>query len=163
VDAFRSSRQKKISRKQESSVAKDLGGRTQAASGATRLGGGADVRAPGYRVECKYTEGYKYSLKRSELHKLKSQAARTLEQPVMQLAFVDQLGRRTEFAITKTVDLNSSHLTRAKSFVIDQEQLEGLLRAGVTYAVRFNGDNEAWRIRHWYNFLEEVTISRTNK
>lgn len=154
MDARRSRRQKKISLKQENSVAEAMGGRTQAASGGTRLGGGADVRAPGFRIECKYTEKDTYSLKRADLQKLKLQAARTLEQPVMQLAFVDNLGRRTEFAITKMYTSNIITAYSKKSIPLNKETLETtLLKERIV--VQFEGDKEMWAICHWADFLRE--------
>lgn len=155
MDTFRSARQKKISQKQEKAVAKEMGGRTQAASGATRMGGGADVRAPGYRIECKYTEKSVYGIKKSDLHKLKEQAARTLEQPVMQLAFVDTRGRRTEFAITKAGN-TVAYLCKAKSFLVRKELLQKLLLTNVPFAFRFDGDRDHWLIRHWSDFILEI-------
>lgn len=158
MNAYRSARQKKISLKQEKAVAKEMGGRTQAASGATRMGGGADVRAPGYRIECKYTEKSTYSIKKSDLHKLKEQAARTLEQPVMQLAFVDTRGRRTEFAITK-VDINTiivAYFCKAKSFLVRKELLQKLLLTNMPFAFRFEDDRNYWLVRHWSDFILEI-------
>ncbi len=154
MDAFRSRRQKKVSQKQERSVAETLGGRTQAASGATRMGGGADVRAAGYRIECKYTEKDVYSLKQSDLRKLKTQAARTLEQPVMQLAFVDNLGRRTEFAITKLYNAPIITAYGKKSVPLAKDTMATVLLTG-EIIVQFEGDKEMWQIRHWADFLRE--------
>jgi hypothetical protein len=119
MDAYRAKRQKRISLQQENRVAQELEGRTQAASGATRLGGGADVRADGVRVECKYTEGTSYSLKRSDWKKLCKQALRSLEEPVMQLWFKN--GRLTsKFAIVKVrkiVDEKSVIMTTDKKSI----------------------------------------------
>lgn len=87
MDARRRRGIKKASLRQERQTAEDIGGRTQANSGATRMGGGADVRGSGMRVECKFTEKDQYTLKFSELEKLRKQATKTLEFPVFQFAF----------------------------------------------------------------------------
>jgi hypothetical protein len=152
MNSLRSARQKKLSRKQEKAVAEALGGRTQAASGATRLGGGADVRARGCRIECKYTEKDSYTLKRADLQKLKKQAARTLEQPVMQVAFLDIYGRREAFAITKTTWGNTRSI-KAKSTIIYRDWL-WLHKGGIR--IRFGDDPEGWLIRHWDDFKAEL-------
>jgi hypothetical protein len=88
MDARTGRRQKRISKRQEEKTAAELGGRTQANSGATPMGGGGDVRVRGqYRVECKFTEGSSYVLKLSELDKLKKQANSVAEIPVFQFEF----------------------------------------------------------------------------
>lgn len=152
--------QKRISQRQEKSVAADLGGRVQAASGAAKHGGG-DVRAPGYRIECKYTEKPVYTLKLEELEKLKKQAYGSLEQPVMQLAFVDRLGRRTEFSITNHVQDASafSFKVMAKSFKVYRGELEHRLTQGLPFVVMFlnNGFSQgSWVFQHWADFVKEV-------
>ncbi len=81
-------RQKRLSKQQEEKTAAELGGRTQANSGATRMGGGGDVRIQGkYRIECKFTEGPRYTLKLSDLEKLKKQANAVAEVPIFQFQF----------------------------------------------------------------------------
>lgn len=102
MDARTGRRQKRISKRQERQVATDLKGRTQANSGATRLGGGADVRVLGdTRVECKYTENAQYVLRLLELEKLNKQAIQSLEEPVLQFAFCDRSGRFDRYAVVK--------------------------------------------------------------
>jgi len=167
MNAQRSRRQKKISKKQENAVAKELGGKTQAASGAVKLGGGADVRVRHYsadglmtnsfRIECKYTEKSAYSLKKADLRKLVIQASRTFEQPVMQVAFVDTLGRRDEFAIIKTTWGNTS-IIDAKSVNLIKDQLDQILLTHKEYRIRFAGEPEGWAIKHWSEFIKEVHI-----
>lgn len=88
MDARTGRRQKRISRMQEKRVAAALGGKTQANSGATRLGGGGDVRVIGEtRVECKFTEASSFSLKLTELKKLQKEAISALEEPVFNFEF----------------------------------------------------------------------------
>jgi hypothetical protein len=100
MDARTSRRGKRISKQQEERTAAALGGRTQAASGATRLGGGGDVRVQGkVRVECKVTEAQHYTLKKTDLEKLRNQAAKNLEEPVFQFAFRDKLGKLEAYAV----------------------------------------------------------------
>jgi hypothetical protein len=101
-------RAKRISKQQEQRAADELGGRTQANSGATRLGGGADVRAPGVRLECKVTEKDYYSIRITDLEKLRVQAAKTVEQPVFQIAFRDKLGKLDRYAIVFGFDVAAS-------------------------------------------------------
>ncbi len=92
MDARTSHRQKRISKQQEKQAAADIGGRLQINSGATKHGGG-DVRVPGHtRVECKYTEACSYTLKLGELVKLRDQAVKALEEPVLQFQFRGRSG-----------------------------------------------------------------------
>lgn len=93
MDAKESSKIKRISRQQEKRAANDIGGKTQAASGATKFGG-ADVRVQGkYRVECKFTNKSSYILKLTELEKLKKQANASLEYPIFQFCLRSHLGK----------------------------------------------------------------------
>jgi hypothetical protein len=159
MDARRSAMQKRISRKQEKKAAEDLGGRTQAASGAARFGGG-DVRAPGYRIECKYTEKPYYILKLSELEKLQKQAYGSLEQPVMQLAFVDRLGRRKEFAISKhSQEVVVCYKSTAKSIKVHLSEIEATLTLNLPFVVLFISRGHkavTWSFRSWSDFVKEA-------
>lgn len=77
MDAFRSKRQKRISKTQERRLAVLVGGKTVPASGAVRTDGGADVRAQGkLTLEAKYTEKGSYSLKLKDLQKVRAVALR---------------------------------------------------------------------------------------
>lgn len=88
MDARTSRQQKRISQRQEQQVADALDGRTQPASGATRLGGGSDVRSEEHAVECKYTNKKQYSLKQADLLKIRKTALqRGLLRPVMAIDF----------------------------------------------------------------------------
>lgn len=93
MDARTGRRQKRISKMQEKKAAADVGGQTQANSGATRLGGGGDVRVAGdTRIECKYTESCSFTLRLGELMKLRKEAISALEQPVFQFQFRSPMG-----------------------------------------------------------------------
>lgn len=77
MDAFKSKRQKRISKGQEKRLAVIVGGKTIPASGAVRTDGGADVRAQGkLTLEAKYTEKGSYSLKLKDLQKVRAVALR---------------------------------------------------------------------------------------
>jgi hypothetical protein len=92
-------RRKKISKRLEEKVAKEVGGDTTAGSGAAEFSGGADVRVAGeMRIEHKYTEGDSYVLKYADLEKLRMQAIKGgLEEPVFVVEF---LKWKMGFAIT---------------------------------------------------------------
>lgn len=80
---------KRRSRRQEDSVAEDLGGRRQKASGAMK-GAKGDVRLKGKaRVECKLTTKDSYRVTLQELSKIRGEAAFP-EVPVMMLEFVEK-------------------------------------------------------------------------
>lgn len=157
MDAFRSANQKRISQKQEKAVAASLGGSVQANSGATKFGGG-DVRAPGFRIECKYTEKDHYVLKLADLDKLKQQANRALEQPVMHLAFVNNLGHRAEYAVTKTTtDLEWILGIPRKSIKLYHSSVyAGLLYTTQVLLPMSNTPTNQWCIEHWANFLKRI-------
>lgn len=86
----------------------------QANSGATRLGGGGDVRVRGQmRVECKYTESCSYVLKLGELLKLRDQAIKALEEPVLQFEFRGASGAvYFKYAVVPAQGEGDVHLTR---------------------------------------------------
>lgn len=161
MDAFRSSRQRRESRSQEKRVARELGGRTQAASGATRLGGGADVRAPGFRIECKYTEKDTYTLKLADLNKLKSQAVKTLEQPVMQIEFRrGPVSLRHRFALVRRTSFPGASASSAgKSFPVELNRVLEQHAKKLPWAVMFAGANEWWQLIDWLDFLKEAGVA----
>lgn len=145
---------KKASLRQEQKVAEAVGGRTQAASGGTRLGGGGDVRADGLRIECKLTEKDSFSLKLKELLKLQDQAYGALEEPVFQFSFLDRAGRRESYVVVKT--------TPEKAYggvvIYSASALfhRGGLRSQSTRFIRFiekNGTCRAYQILPWEDFL----------
>jgi hypothetical protein len=85
---------------QEDRVARDLEGRRQKASGASKFAKG-DVRKPlEIRAECKTTGFRSYSLKLSDWRKLQAQAVQGgLEAPVMQVEFQGQGGQNVKLAV----------------------------------------------------------------
>lgn len=87
------------SRLQERRVAKDLDGRVQPASGAMSHSKG-DVRVVGtIRAECKFTNARQYTLKKSEWEKIKGEANRAGETPVMQVEFASPAGINVKLAV----------------------------------------------------------------
>ena len=154
-------RVKRISKQQENRAASDLGGRVQAASGATRLGGGADVRVQGkIRVECKVTEKNSYIVKREELLKLSRQAMKTLEIPVFQFAFRSNLGRLDKYAIISPSDKIDNrepfHLdTGYGSLNLTQQYLQASLRHGpILLTFRDGAFAFMWEVITWTDFLK---------
>jgi len=78
---------KKISSRQEQKAAKELGGKVMPASGALDFSK-SDVRVPGeLRLECKFTNADTYTLKLSDLIKIRNEAVRKFEAPVFQVEF----------------------------------------------------------------------------
>jgi hypothetical protein len=163
MDKRTSRYQKKISQRQEKIAAKDVGGRVQAGSGNARLGGGADVRKQGdLRVECKYTSKTSYSIKLSELRKLKKQALMGgLEEPVLQFAFRDKsTGRLDCYAIRPHIphaDSDSTILahTKAQSILVEQRELMSTFLKFDEASIGFdnNGRTEFYDILKWDRFL----------
>lgn len=76
---------KKRSQAQEKRAAKREGGYVQPASGALS-GAKGDVRAPGIRMECKFTRAKSFSLKLEELMKIEGEANAN-EKPVFEIEF----------------------------------------------------------------------------
>jgi len=125
---------KKTSLRQERQTAQDIDGRTQANSGATRMGGGADVRAHGdTRVECKFTEKDRYTLKLDELVKLRKQAIKSLEYPVFQFAFLFN-NQLTKYAVISwkgdVSAADTSWGTIAKQMTLLRDNLQLYLLSG---------------------------------
>jgi hypothetical protein len=78
---------RKLSNKQEQSIAKELNGKVTPASGATPFSKG-DVRVnSAFRIECKFTLAETYTLKLDELIKIRNEAVRKLEIPLFQIDF----------------------------------------------------------------------------
>lgn len=94
------SRGQHMSRRQERSVANDIGGRVQVASGATDFAKG-DVRAMGeLRIECKTTSSGSYSLKKNDITKITTEAlSGGLEDWAMQIEFQGQMGIHKKVAV----------------------------------------------------------------
>lgn len=159
MDARTGRRQKRISKKQEQRAAEDIGGRTQAASGATRLGGGADVRGSSLRIECKYTEKTVYSLKLEDLEKLRQQALKTLEAPVFQVCFVS----RTEkdlYAIIPWVSTRTAGCTfesAGKSMRLIQDLMKHqLITRKVRICLDFQKMGKKFELLRWSDFLKDL-------
>lgn len=162
MDARTGRRQKRISRQQEQRVAKSLDGRTQAASGATRLGGGGDVRAPGMRVECKFTEKISYSLKLSDWEKVRNHAIKSLEQPIMQIGFC-RMGRFDLYAVIQWVQGFDSRVPCEldgiqNQFSLGQSYLQSVLAKGERLRLTFRIDQytvvRQLEVLHWQDFLD---------
>ena len=159
MDARRRRGIKKASLRQERQTAEDVGGRTQANSGAVRMGGGGDVRAVGkLRVECKFTEKDRYVLKLSELEKLRKQAIKTLETPVFQFAFKFR-NTFTKYAVTKYQTERQSNTCEANtmwlgmgSITIHHDELKQRLAEGLLLVTL---DNKVFQIQPWEDFLRQ--------
>ena len=173
MDARQSRRGKRISLQQEKQAATDLGGRTMAASGATRLGGGGDVRVLGKtRLECKFTEKSSYALKYEELKKIRRQAIKALESPVFQFAFRHTSGRLRAYAVIpwdvedpqKTND--DIWFTSAASIMLTEDQLEKALMRGriqLTFA-HAGPEPQAFRqfeILRWHDYVEVMSMKQS--
>jgi hypothetical protein len=161
MDARTSRRGKRISKQQEKRAAADLGGRTQAASGGTRLGGGGDVRLIGDTlIECKVTEKHEYTVKKDELLKLWKQATIRLETPVFQFAFRSKLGRLDKYAVIMPSGLGNGKLpydmdTNHKSITLPQDYLQNCLRDGhVILTFREGAYARQWEVVTWDEYLK---------
>lgn len=90
---------KKRSRLQEGRIANDLGGDVQKASGATDFAKG-DVRVQGeLGVEAKHTSAKSFTLKLSDIQKIRSEALTRGEDWAMQVEFVGQAGKSQKVAV----------------------------------------------------------------
>lgn len=169
MDARQSKRGKRISLRQEKQAAADLGGTTMAASGATRLGGGGDVRVMGNtRLECKFTEKGSYTLKYEELRKIRRQAMKVLEQPVFQFAFRHPSGRLRAYAVIpwqedKVEGKIHYWSTMAGSVTFTEDQLEKALYEGrIQYAFLHPlSDPPSFRmfeIMGWHDYVEVMSL-----
>lgn len=162
MDARQSSRGKRISQQQEKRAAADLGGRTQAASGGTRMGGGGDVRVMGdVKVECKVTEASVFVIKKSELDKIRLEAAKTLEEPIMQFAFRDKTGRLDRYAVVLgfldkgpgIYELDTRHNSMRLDRWYLQTSLIGREKGRLCLTFRDNAIVRHWEIMTWDTFL----------
>jgi len=158
-----SRRQKRISKRQENQTAADLGGRTQANSGATRLGGGADVRVIGNaRIECKYTEKSFYVLTYADLEKLRTQAIKTLEEPIFQIAFKNRQGRFDRYVVIPLYgawdDKFEILCAKGDSVRIHQSYVQANL-GGARHRIKFGKHVREFEIITWNEFLERRTAN----
>lgn len=170
MNARQSRRGKRLSKQQEQRAAADLGGRTMAASGATRLGGGADVRVMGKtRLECKVTEKDIYTLRFIELQKVRKQAIRVLESPVLQFAFRHTSGRMTAYAVVPWVvgdqqkDNDHNWYTTNSSIGLTQNELEKALFTGrIMFTFMGAGKEQMFErmfeILRWHDYVEKTAL-----
>lgn len=169
-------RGKRISVQQEKRAAVELGGKTTAASGAAKFSGGADVRVMGkIRLECKFTEKSDYTLRYVELQKVRKQAMKALEQPVLQFAFRYPNGRLKAYAVIpwdqKEQPADTDHFwnTSANSVTFTEDQLRAALLTGRIQFLFSGGpltDPPAFRmfeIMNWQDFVDnyEAKDART--
>lgn len=159
---------KKISQAQEKRAANELGGKTMAASGATRLGGGGDVRVMSKtRLECKFTENDSYRLCYSDLRKVRKQAFKALESPVLQFAFYCNGRKKHAYAVIPwNKDENSELLTEvigpvaATSYSVTEGQLNSILQSRRIKLLFLNPQNEplsfrVFEIMSWQEYVDK--------
>ncbi len=162
MDAVTSKRQKKMSQAQEQKVAKDIGGRTVAGSGAGRTSGGGDVRKRAeLRVECKVTEKDYFVLQFSDLDKIRRQAiSGGLEYPVLHLRFAVPRSMVVEYAVEP-----GCQQAGCRVFVTDRKRIrisladiqrELLHSSEIGVGFKIGQEYQYWRIRHWPVFLDEL-------
>jgi hypothetical protein len=156
--------------RQEKQAAVALGGKTTAASGAAKFSGGADVRVMGkIRLECKFTEKPGYVLKYEELKKVRRQAMKALEQPVLQFAFRHTNGRLKAYAVIpwdmeETTDIGHFWNTSASSTTLTENQLEAALLTGRIQLLFSGGpltDPPQFRmfeIMNWHDYVEIMSL-----
>lgn len=93
------SRNKHVSKKQESRIASDIGGKTLPGSGASDFYKG-DVRKKGeLLVEAKTTSKESYSLRLDTIDKVRAEAAQNGEDWAMQIEFQGQQGQNRKVAV----------------------------------------------------------------
>ncbi len=163
-------RGKRISLQQEKRAAAELGGKTTAASGAAKFSGGADVRVMGkIKLECKFTEKSSYILKYEELKKVRRQAIKVLEQPVLQFAFRHPSGRLKSYAVIpwnmqETTDIGHFWTTSSNSITLTENQLETALFTGRIQLLFSGGpltDPPQFRmfeIMNWHDYVEIMSL-----
>lgn len=92
MSKFTAKQNKRRSRRQESKLANEAGGRAQKGSGNLPWAKG-DVRKKGsFRAECKFTKKKSFSMTREILDKIRSECAFD-ETPVLDVTFIDNHGR----------------------------------------------------------------------
>jgi hypothetical protein len=170
VDARQARRGKRISLQQEKRAAAELGGKTTAASGAAKFSGGADVRVMGkIRLECKFTEKSEYTLRFLELQKVRKQAMRVLEQPVLQFAFHHTTGRLKAYAVIPwnmgdtPKETDHSWYTSATSISLSEDKLDRALLVGrIQFTFMCPGSItlpfRVFEIMNWHDFVETTML-----
>lgn len=165
MDKFQSSRQKRLSLRQEKHAAQDVGGHTTAGSGAAKTSGGGDVRVAGkLRIECKYTEKDFFVLELAVMKKIQMEALRGgMEQPVLQLTFVAKhTGAETSFAIrphiphaTETEVLAETDRKRVR--LHKDEMLKLILSDHETHIIfKKDGRKHVFDVLLWHAFLKTL-------
>lgn len=166
MDARISRQQKRISRRQEQRMARDIGGRTQPASGALPNAKG-DVRAMDFmRGEAKFTAKDHYILKKSDLDKIKEEAG--LEKSVLQLAFIGRDNKPTHlFAIypiegTSPISSGDTRLQSwAKTVRVGRDFVALWL---VKYEFMFLsfydgvGNEHRYKISYWQDYMDSLEL-----
>lgn len=171
MDARTSRRQKRLSKQQEASIAHQVSGRTQANSGATRLGGGGDVRGNGLRIECKYTENQTYNLSYKDLEKVRKQAIKTLEWPVFLFGFRDARGSLETYCVIQwrtdvkegkpfDIDTDSQRISLYKDFL-----RVALVSEGQRLRLTFRRNAVGWQyeVIRWADFLVFLKSQQENE
>ncbi len=121
------------------------------------------------RVECKYTEESKYTLKLADLDKLKKQANSVAEQPVFKFEFRSHGAAHGHVAYAVTFGIEDvpnmapckAIQTTAKQVIFDKLDLGVifLVEKQDSVIIQFLGEKEPWvksfRIRPWQVFVDE--------
>lgn len=158
---------RKVSSTQEKRAARDIGGYTQAASGACRHGGGGDARACGKtRVECKFTEKPYYNLELKTLLKIETHARTALETPVLQLGFRNIFGQMDLYAVMRWQDFAccTGPTTARECFVLSgqyklthEEMLQLLVHQAVLKLVyNYSPAPKSYVVIPWNDYLKLV-------
>ena len=165
MDKFQSSRQKRMSQRQEKLAAEAVGGRTTAGSGAAKFSGGGDVRVAGkLRIECKFTEKTVFPLELATMKKIQMEALKGgLEQPVLQLTFIAKYtGAETSFAVRPHIPHSAdtevlADTDRKRIRLVKEEIQKLLLRDGETHIIFRKGDQKhVFDILPWHAFLNSL-------
>lgn len=146
-----------------------------AASGATRLGGGGDVRVLGKtRLECKFTEKDTYNLRFLELAKVRKQAIKALEKPVLQFSFRHTSGRLRSYAVIPwdiegnmpPQESTHSWFTSKTYIPLTESQLEKALLTGriqftFVHAGKEPIEQRIFEILRWSDYIEQTMLKKT--
>jgi len=165
MDKFQSSRQKRMSQRQEKLAAEAVGGQTTAGSGAAKSSGGGDVRVAGeLRIECKFTEKDFFILELAVMKKIQMEALKGgLEQPVLQLTFIAKhTGAETSFAIRPHIPHASettilAETDRKRVRLHKDEMLKFILNDGETHIIfKKDGRKNVFDVLMWHDFLKTL-------
>jgi hypothetical protein len=165
MDARISSRQKRISKRQEKYMAEDLGGCTMPGSGAMP-NAKSDVRVRGeIRGEAKFTNKSHYTLKLQVLEKIQKEALEGgLEDPVLQLEYMRKGRTEASFAIwplepnhSDREDLLRTRLTTtAKSMILGLDRLELHVTQCTRIYICFDNKHVSkwYAVANWKDYLK---------